>query len=264
MFKVSLALALLAFGVAGSPPDLATAQSEAGREWMSRQYLRMHEHVRGGVVEPHWLGNGERFWFIDHGPDETPVYLVDPTTPLRRRLFDLKAVRERLARGFEGETLAGDLPVRDLRINEQNEELLELALGTRWIEVDTGSGEVRLSSDAAIRSIEPPPNAVVAPGGGRAAGIADHDVSLRSLGDGTEQALTTDGTLDRPWGGPGDRRPQILWNPDGSKLVVTRLDRRAVAKIPILLHLTDPPEVQWAYHWRSEGPFESTDLLASR
>jgi hypothetical protein len=70
---------LFALPLLGGLPELAFAQSaEEEREWMYQQYLQLPNFVRGGQVETRWLSDGERFWFVEHGVEERPVYLVDP------------------------------------------------------------------------------------------------------------------------------------------------------------------------------------------
>ena len=90
-------------------PEGVTAQSEAEqRQWMYEQYGQLPQHVRGGSVEPHWIGEDGRFWFIEDQTDRTTVQLVDPDRRTRRTLFDVEPLREELRR-----VLGGDLPGSD-------------------------------------------------------------------------------------------------------------------------------------------------------
>jgi len=263
MCRLHAIFGLLAFGLLTELPESASAQSPDAdqRDWMYRQYLQLNRYIRGGTVEPRWLSDGRRFWFVEHGADEAPVYLVDPAKGIRRHLFDLSSLQERLQRILEGTTPTERVPFSDLQLKRENDELVELTVGRHKIELDTRSGELRVLSEATAPPISPRWNEVVSPGGAWAARTEQHNVWLRSLRDGSEERLTTDGTPDRPWGGPEDRGPQIIWNPDGSKLVVARLDLRAVPKIPIVSHLTEQPEVQWVHLWEAKGPFASTELF---
>lgn len=261
MARILVTVSVLALALLGGLPQFATAQSaEAQREWMYQQYLQLSDFVRGGQVEPQWLGDGERFWFVEHGVEAKPVYLVDPPAGGRRHLFDLSVLQERLQRIRGEQAPVGELPISKLELRERNESLLTLTVGERQIEFDTRSGELRAVAQATRPPVTPAWNESVSPGNAWAARIEDHDVWLRSLRDGTEEPVTTDGTADQPWGGPTDWGPQILWDPDGARLAVVRQDLRAVPKIPIVTHLTEHPEVQWTHYWVAEGPFERTEL----
>ena len=255
MIRISPAFAAFAFAVLVSSADSAYAQSEAEREQMYRHYLRLHEYVRGGEVEPHWLSDGQRFWFVEDEADEATVYLVDPAEGIRRHLFDLSALEAGLQRILEGWTPAKQIPFEDLRLTGQNDELVELTVGRQRIELDTRTGELTLLRESTRPVSRPRWNEVVSPSGAWAARIEDHNVWLRSLEEGSEEPLTSDGTPDQPW------RGRIVWAPDGSRLAVVRVDARAVTKIPIVSHLTAQPEVQWVHLWQSNGPFETSELF---
>jgi dipeptidyl aminopeptidase/acylaminoacyl peptidase len=45
---------------------------------MARAYADFAAHVTGGTVEPHWLEDGDRFWFTEEVKDERVSWLVDP------------------------------------------------------------------------------------------------------------------------------------------------------------------------------------------
>ncbi len=263
MVRLRAIFRVLTLGLVAWLPGSAAAQSPGAdqRDWMYRQYLRLDRYVRGGTVEPRWLSDGRRFWFVEHGADEAPVYLVDPAKGIRRHLFDLSSLQKGLQRILEEGTPAEGLPFSDLQLKKEDEELVELTVGRHKIELDTRSEELRVLPEPTPPPIRPRWNEVVSPDGAWAARIEHHNVWLRSLRDGSEEPLTTDGTPDQPWGGPEDRGPQILWDPDGSKLAVTRLDLQAVPKIPIVSYLTEQPELQWVHLWEAKGPFETTELF---
>jgi dipeptidyl aminopeptidase/acylaminoacyl peptidase len=228
---------------------------------MYQQYQRLEQYVRGGTVEPHWLEDGESFWYVEQGIEEEPVYLLDPRKRSRRHLFDLASIREHLQRVLREGTLADGLPLRGLIIQPGSEELIELSVGRSRIEVDTRSGQVRVLEESASPAPRPGGQGTMSPDGKWAAWSGDHNVWVRSIVQGDGQPLTMDGTADQPWGAPGDRGSRIVWAPDGSKLAVAKLDLREVPKIPITSHLGLQPEVQWVHLWAANGPFDSSDLF---
>ncbi len=63
---------VMTLGLVAWLPGSASAQSPGAdqHDWMYRQYLQLNRYVRGGTVEPGWLSDGRRFWFVEHGADE--------------------------------------------------------------------------------------------------------------------------------------------------------------------------------------------------
>ncbi len=113
MVRLRAIFRVLTLGLVAWLPGSASAQSPGAdqRDWMYRQYRQLRHYVRGGQVEPHWLSDGQRFWFVEHGADEAPVYLVDPAKGIRRHLFDLSSLQQGLQRILEEGTPAEGLPV---------------------------------------------------------------------------------------------------------------------------------------------------------
>lgn len=89
--------------------------------------------------------------------------------------------------------------------------------------------------------------AVVSPDGKHEVFRHGHDLWLRSLADGTERALTTDGGVDHQYGtapfspdvllkklGIPHLPPAVAWSPDSSKLLTHQLDLRAVREVHMI------------------------------
>jgi len=47
------------------------------REDRFHKFVDFRGMVKGGVVEPHWMDGGNRFWYAIEGPDSTAYYMVD-------------------------------------------------------------------------------------------------------------------------------------------------------------------------------------------
>src|SRR5262249_1775385 len=59
-FATFVCMVLLALGqnsTSQSAPDL--------REAMYQRYLQLSSLIKGGVVDPHWMDDGDSFWFVD-------------------------------------------------------------------------------------------------------------------------------------------------------------------------------------------------------
>ena len=72
----ALAAVLLVAAVGRTHPPV---QTEDDREEAYARYLNIRQYVRGDRVEPHWLEDGDRFWFVDRGTGRrSQRRLVDP------------------------------------------------------------------------------------------------------------------------------------------------------------------------------------------
>ena len=97
-----ISLVLITLAVNAQPKD----QSE--REEMYRRYLEFPKYVKGGTVEPHWMADGNSFWYAEGAPDKTVVWKVDPVANTIEHLFhDVKRLRADLKQ-LLGQEPAGD------------------------------------------------------------------------------------------------------------------------------------------------------------
>jgi hypothetical protein len=76
---VVIGLALITVVVNAQPQD----QSEE----MYRRYLDFPRYVKGGTVEPHWMADGNSFWYAEKAPENTVIWKVDPTAKTREPMF---------------------------------------------------------------------------------------------------------------------------------------------------------------------------------
>ncbi len=92
---------------------------------------------------------------------------------------------------------------------------------------------------------------VLSPNRGWFAGVDNHNLWLRPVDGGPLVQLTTNGIADYAWD-----VEEASWSPDGSRLVAMKVDRRGVAKIPIMDWLGVTESVEWADPHRptSGGP----------
>lgn len=243
------------------PTEFALGQSEAGqRQRMYEHYQQLRQYIRGGSVEPHWTGVGAQFWFSENkNAVGATIHLVDPARRSHRELFEVEPFREELQRVLDGDVPESGIPFTDLVLNDDDENLVELSVGDRLVELDIESGALREIGAVPEQLPQTIRGEVISPGGNWTARIEGNNVWLKSLRDSSEKALTTDGTEDQPWGVPFE--PGLLWSPDGTKLSVVRMDLSSVPRTPIVSYLTDNPEVEWAISWEAGGPFEKADIF---
>ena len=72
----------------------ADEKQASDREQMYRRYLGISGLVKGGTVAPHWLSDGNRFWYVAESADGPIIYLVDPEKNSKRPLFDADRLRK--------------------------------------------------------------------------------------------------------------------------------------------------------------------------
>ena len=77
-------------------PSLAQETDHAEREAMYYRYLEFPSYVKGGSVEPHWMADGNSFWYAEGAPAKTVFWKVDPVTNTKLPLFDVVRLREAL------------------------------------------------------------------------------------------------------------------------------------------------------------------------
>ena len=46
------------------------AETQSEREAMYYKYLDFPKYVEGGKVEPHWMADGNSFWYAEGAPEE--------------------------------------------------------------------------------------------------------------------------------------------------------------------------------------------------
>src|SRR5210317_2221909 len=71
--------------------------SQAEREEMYRRYLEFPKYVKGGKVEPHWMADGNSFWYAEGAPENTVIWKVDPVANAKEPMFDNGRLRRSLA-----------------------------------------------------------------------------------------------------------------------------------------------------------------------
>lgn len=242
--------------VADPPPELTE------RMEMAFVYAGIPGRMPGlALLEPHWLSDGNRFWYAEGGPEHTRIHLVDPVANTKVELFDVERLREALERQMGDPPPHRGLPFDDFSFVDDDEGAVRFTVDGRFYKMDLASYAIQ---QIAEKPAEKPP--ALAPDGrwyrdwvgpyfaGRVLGVPspdgrwmleeeDHDVWLRSSRDGTKRRLTTDGEADHRWhvvhpyffawemGGPP---PLGNWSPDGRFVAAWRSDRRGLPKKPVV------------------------------
>ncbi|SCL60536.1 Dipeptidyl aminopeptidase/acylaminoacyl peptidase [Micromonospora citrea] len=215
---------------------MTTSQDYQAAERLLRRSARPGELVVGDRVRPRWIDGGARFWYAVSNGVGRRFVLVDPTAGTRRPAFDHARLAAALATATGQEVDPEALPFMAIELAGNAVEFD--AYGEHWrCELDGYSCERAKAT--------PPGNPLEVPSPDRkvAVSLRGHDLWARSLVDGREWALTTDGEPDHRYGSGPDctsngtllRKfglphlpPVVAWSPDSTKVLTHRTDERGV------------------------------------
>ena len=200
--------------------------------------------VLGGTIRPRWIDGGDRFWYVLRTATGKQFVLVDPRGGHRNSAFDHERLAKALA-AASGEVLTGAALPFDA-IDLRGEAVEFDAFGARWrCRLDTYEcGKVECERAGAAPALGEVPS----PDGRFTVFRRGYDVWVRSLADGREWALTTDGEADYDYGTEPDAMKQttllsklglpdplaVAWSPDSTRVLVPRTDHRGVRRVHLI------------------------------
>ncbi|MBB5121176.1 peptidase S9 [Streptomyces eurocidicus] len=217
---------------------MSTTQDYQAAEQLLRRLARPGELVVGDRVRPQWLDGGARFRYAVSNGAGRRFVLVDPAAGTREPAFDHARLAASLAVASGQRVEPDALPFISFETAENAVEFH--AFGEYW--------RCRLDDYACERAeFTPPGDPLAVPSPDRTVAVSQrgYDLWARSLSDGREWALTTDGepayqygtnpeclgngTLLRKFGLP-HLPPAVAWSPDSTKVLTHRTDERAVRR----------------------------------
>ncbi len=257
----------LVFAAAGVP---GSAQDEAPAAVYDRaaQMLDVGSFIFNESVTPHWIGDGEEFWYRSDDRDGHRFWRVEPlaSDERRRPAFDharlaasLSALRDEpvdpLALPFESIDLSNDGEVSFQIAGEKGVESFRCTVDgadCAYVEAPAAPAEEKdetknedgAESEAVRRETPPLPS----PDGAYSVLVRDHDLYLVTTESGEERRLTDDGARFHDYASHPEARtstitekrsgivrpPSALWSPDGRMLLTVRLDQREVGEMHVL------------------------------
>jgi dipeptidyl aminopeptidase/acylaminoacyl peptidase len=221
---------------------MSTTQDYQAAELLLRRPARPGELVIGDKIRPQWIDAGARFWYAVSHASGKRFMLVDPAAGTRAPAFDHARLAAALA------TASGQ------RVDAEALPLPAIALAGNAVEFDAFGEHWRCHLDSytcELADSTPPGNPleVPSPDGKLAVFRRGHDLWARSLPDGREWPLTTDGepayqygtgpegtnngTLLRRFGLPYPP-PVAAWSPDSTRVLTHRTDERGVRQTHLL------------------------------
>ncbi|MDE2805819.1 MAG: DPP IV N-terminal domain-containing protein [Gemmatimonadota bacterium] len=234
-----------------------------------RQLMAYPSLVKGGVVVPRWLGDGESFWYADGAPANTVMFRVDPAQGTREPLFDTERLRTALIPVLGHTPPYDGLPFSEMTLDETGPAAEFEVEGRRFrLDLDGyGIEEIPARSPAEVTRTTPqtvedgwpatsgPVMEVPSPNGAWFLRHRENDLWLRSSEDGRMVRVTDDGEGRYAWSSAGAR-----WSSDGYRFTALRTRSDKVHRMPVVHWLGPEEEVEWRDYPYTGGPWPQPEL----
>ncbi|MCG8470048.1 MAG: S9 family peptidase [Gemmatimonadetes bacterium] len=270
-----LCLVFLAPACAAGLPALLIGQDPTAteREAMYAKYWGFAGRVVGGGVEPHWLEDGSRFWYVEGAPDSATILLVDPAANTSEPLFDTERLRGAVSEALGYGAPYDGLPFSEIEFDEEpspddpgsvrfvvDEAELTIDLDDYSVRATGRSSEMREQDvPRLVREAFPATSAdlyeVRSPDGRWFARDDERDLWLRARIDDRLERLTSDGEEWFSW-----TVADAEWSPSSMRLAAQKIDNRHVDRVPLVHWLKTNEEVEWWPFTRAGGPLPRPEL----
>lgn len=238
---------LLACAAIATPslPQGADTVPQTHRMTVFRKYLDFRSYLTGGDLTPHWMADGDRFWYADEEDGTTIYRLVDSRTATVSALFDLPRLRAAIEDFTDGDVATDGLPFDQFEFSAEDGDLVTFDLGSRRWELDLDSYAVHPATE---RETAPTPRGITqyagvsmgwwlrerpSPDGRWMATLIDENLALREVATDSVVMLTSDGTADQPWGA-AMWEFAAYWSPDSRYLLAGRRANTIEERWPLL------------------------------
>ena len=203
---------------------------------------RRHRLELRSAVRPHWIDNGERFWYRVETEFGGEYVVVDPQRGERGPAFDQERLASALAAIAEREVDPFELPFRWIDLTPESVGFD--AFGSRWECTLTDYRCGRVGATDVHRLLE-----VASPDGRWVAFRRDNDVWIRSVENGEERQLTSDGEegCGYAYNARGmlyqqflrnyeipEHTPSLSWSPDSTRILTHRIDDRNLPPLSVI------------------------------
>ena len=230
--------------------------------------------VKTTAVIPNSIQGSSSFWYKYETGDGTRYYFVNPKRGIKKELFDRETIAGEIMKLTHEAVDYKDLNLKGLRFSEDESEV-RFEVDTFRLVCDMRSGAVEVkgkrqaeAEERAAASKKKEKKKVEAekpketrkrsrkvgtysPDGAYCVYVKDHDLYLFRESDSTSTRLSEDGEEDYSFAGKHARGEKgkeyaadVKWV-DGSRyFVVTRTDKRGVAKLPVMDWYAERPKVK--------------------
>ena len=210
--------------------------------------------VLNARLQPSWLPDSERFYYIRQRPDGREFVLVDPIGKTRGLAFDHTRVAAGLGKATGHAYTQFTLPFDRFVIVNNGGAIRFDVKDDQWT-CQLVTGECSRTAQATALTEPATRGEVLSPDGRWAAFLRNHNLWVRAVGSTTREIqLTTDGTENNDYashfGGSTTFvtevvegrpiAPEVMWSPDSTRLLTYRLDQRNVSEMHLLQSV--PPQ----------------------
>jgi dipeptidyl aminopeptidase/acylaminoacyl peptidase len=191
-------------------------------------------------INPVWKKDGTAFWYKKNLPNKKWAYIYfDVASGKRKLAFDVDRLTEAVEKKKGNAGLGNRLKAADFYFVDSN--VLKIKLQEDWYQVSVLDYAVNTTTDTNVfqynakRRLQQKhsrwdgnPAVSKSPDGKRAAKIIGGNLFVVDLATMSENALSKDGSIDRPYG-------NFEWSPDGKTIIAYRIDPKAIKKVHYVL-----------------------------
>lgn len=230
---------------------------QSSNEVRQESYLNFDSLVKGGRVRPHWMNDGNSFWFADGTPDNTIFYKVNPKTKSKTPLFDAVRLRQSLVPLLGEELRTQGLPFSDFSFVD-DEKKIRFTVNNKDFLLNLKDYKITALLPQSIVSrnnSESGTTRIFSANKQQFVFTKNNNLRLGRTSQEDTEPLTVDGIKDYYW-----NLSSRAWSPDGKKLFVSKTDTRSVHRLPII-NYSNPIEVmEWSIYAKSGEAIEKSEL----
>lgn len=240
---------------------------------LQRMIARESAGIVGGQVTPLWLDGGARFLFSESGDRDLRILLATSATGQARVLTEDRMLRASLAKATGLES--SNLRAKCVGLSRDSRTLF-LEVDSRIFAVDVRTLEVRAAPEWDLEIATARPRVIsnqfpttfgnlveaASPDGRRFITVKDHNLYVRSAGNDSLHALTSDGSERMTWLNTQESAQSfnVHWSPDARHIAAVQLDTRDVWYEPLPHWLGARSEAGYAAYPRAGEPMHRFKL----
>lgn len=186
-------------------------------------------------VNPQWIGNTNRFWYVRNTPSGKTYMLTDAAKKTKTLLFDHLKLSESLAKSTGKKVEVEQLSLQSLRVSDTLDTLWFNYDGKKWKYVTladklTERGNVGTPRNDYWGKVdeEREGQPAISPDKKLSAFVKDNNLYVKDMTTGVEKALSADGTKNEYYSA------YIYWSPDSKKIAVMRIRTAAIPQLYLI------------------------------